>query len=288
MIVSSKPFLRSMAGDDAGGALQLDDLGVAAGGLRHRTRPRACPAGRSPRLITVTKSLPGFAATGSTSRSSRKTGMPASAASATTLPSCSVIGAMNMRVRLLRDQALDVLDLLGLIVVGVGHRELVTELLGLVLHAGGLGQPPRVVARVLAEGDLVGRLGLELRRAAGHGHARRGRRVPRVRGRGQRAVRRGGRWCAGAAAAGGRGRGSGIVGASRKPESCHHHAGEHRPGSESHRWTPSRRWVRKPVLRPEHGTVSTGRQHPIQQQKRCWKPVFRASFELRGTHGRSR
>src|SRR5690242_13101671 len=94
LIASSKPFLRSMAGDapvvpSSSMIFALPPVAVAI-----------CTAARLPSWmksdwITVTKSWPGLAMLWSTSRSSRKTGMPAAPASLTTFAICSVIGAMN-------------------------------------------------------------------------------------------------------------------------------------------------------------------------------------------------
>ena len=55
---------------------------------------------------------------------------------------------------------------------GVGVDELAAALLGLVLHAGGLGQTPGIVAFGLREADLVGVLLLQRRHLAEGGNDR--------------------------------------------------------------------------------------------------------------------
>ena len=55
----------------------------------------------------------------------------------------------------LGDHAVDVGDLLGGRAGGVGIDQLAAALLGFVLHAGGLRQTPRIVAFRLGEADLV-------------------------------------------------------------------------------------------------------------------------------------
>ena len=72
----------------------------------------------------------------------------------------------------LRDHAVDVGDLLGRGACGVGIDELGAALGGFILHAGGLRQPPGVVAFGLGEADLVVVLFLERRDLAEGGNDR--------------------------------------------------------------------------------------------------------------------
>jgi hypothetical protein len=70
----------------------------------------------------------------------------------------------------LGDHAVDVGDLLGRRAGGIGIDELRAAFGGFILHAGGLRQPPGVVALGLGEADLVGVLFLQRRHLAERGN----------------------------------------------------------------------------------------------------------------------
>ena len=126
----------------AGRALELDDLRLAAGGLGHAT-------GRPPALIDEVGAdegdvvLAGLGDVVVDVAVERKTGMPAAPASLTDVGDLLGDRGDEQDVRLLGDQALDVGDLLGLVVVGVGDGQLEPLLGRLLLHARGLGQAAR-------------------------------------------------------------------------------------------------------------------------------------------------
>src|SRR3954466_14523180 len=94
LMASSKPFLRSMAGDApvVPSSSMIFALPPVAFAMAQAAR---LPSWMKSDVMTETKSWPGLATLWSTSRSTRNTGIPAAPASLTTLPSCSVIGAMN-------------------------------------------------------------------------------------------------------------------------------------------------------------------------------------------------
>src|SRR5919202_1291136 len=94
LMASSKPFLRSIAGDEpvVPSSSMIEALPPVALAIAQAARLPSCTKSD---VMTDTKSLPGTATLLSTLRSTRNTGMPAAPASLTTLPSCSVIGAMK-------------------------------------------------------------------------------------------------------------------------------------------------------------------------------------------------
>src|SRR3954453_3211972 len=93
-MASSKPFLRSMAGEApvVPSSSMIFALPLVALAIAQAAR---LPSWMKSEVMTETKFVPGLATSCFTSRSTRKTGMPALPASTTTLPSSSVIGAMN-------------------------------------------------------------------------------------------------------------------------------------------------------------------------------------------------
>src|SRR4051794_9467512 len=94
LTASSKPFLRSIAGDApvVPSSSMILALPPVAFAIAHAARLPSCTKSD---VMTETKSCPGLATLWSTSRSTRNTGIPALPASTTTLPSCWVIGAMK-------------------------------------------------------------------------------------------------------------------------------------------------------------------------------------------------
>src|SRR3954454_14281461 len=94
LTASSKPFLRSIAGEApvVPSSSMIFALPPVALAIAQAAR---LPSWTKSDVMTETKSWPGLATLWSTSRSTRNTGIPAAPASLTTLPSCSVIGAMN-------------------------------------------------------------------------------------------------------------------------------------------------------------------------------------------------
>src|SRR4051812_4884539 len=166
-------------GRRAGRALQLDDLRVAAGRVRHGTGSALAlldEVGRhdGDEVRARLGDLVVDVAVDEEHRDAGLAGVDDDVA--------ELLGDRRdeQGVGLLRDEALDVLDLLGLVVVRVGHGELPAPLLRLLLEARRLGQSPRVVARVLAERHLVGVLLGELGGAARVGDPGRRRGVARV------------------------------------------------------------------------------------------------------------
>ena len=170
MIVSSKPFLRSLAGEAPTEPFELDDLALAAGLL---DRPIGDPlafldevradegeevdAGLGERRIDV-----------AVDQQHRNAGL---------------LGVHDRRdqwlllarrqedeVDALGDHAVDVGDLLGGRAGGVGIDELRAALGGFVLHAGGLREAPGIVALGLGEADLVSVLLLQRRHLAEGGN----------------------------------------------------------------------------------------------------------------------
>ena len=94
LMASSKPFLRSIAGEapvvpSSSMILALPPVAFAI------AQAARLPSWTKSEVMTETKSWPGLATLWSTSRSTRNTGIPAAPACLTTLPNCSVIGAMN-------------------------------------------------------------------------------------------------------------------------------------------------------------------------------------------------
>src|SRR3954447_4192425 len=94
LMASSNPFLRSIAGEApvVPSSSMIFALPPVALAIAQAAR---LPSWTKSDVMTETKSWPGLATLWSTSRSTRNTGIPAAPASLTTLPSCSVIGAMN-------------------------------------------------------------------------------------------------------------------------------------------------------------------------------------------------
>src|SRR3954453_8777314 len=157
-------------GGGAGRPLELDDLGVAAGRVRHRPRrPLALldEVGGHDRDEVLARLGDAVVdvAVDEEHRDPGRAGLLDHVA--------QLLGDRcdEQGVRLLRDEALDVLDLLGLVVVRVGDRQLPAALGRLLLEARRLRQPPGVFTRVLAERDVLGALLRQLRGAGRVGDA---------------------------------------------------------------------------------------------------------------------